>query len=79
MTVFLQKNGILSPIPHDLACLVKRANGLRTHLNLYPKDNSAKYRYMLVFSKLNRIARYYKRTLRIPGNWEPKLVWTTNK
>jgi small subunit ribosomal protein S13e len=74
ITVFLQKNGVLSEIPYDLECIVRKVNSIKIHLNLYPKDNSAKYRLMINSSKLYRIIRYYKRTLRIPGNWKPKLV-----
>lgn len=74
ITRFLQKNGVMSTVPPDLQSLVLRANTLRSHLNVYRKDNSAKYRLILVSSRMYRLARYYKRMMRIPGNWKPKLV-----
>ncbi|CAD26412.1 40S RIBOSOMAL PROTEIN S13 [Encephalitozoon cuniculi GB-M1] len=74
ITRFLQRNGVVPKIPHDLESLVHRANTLRSHLNIYRKDNSAKYRLILVSSRMYRVARYYKRKMRIPGNWKPKLV-----
>ncbi|AFM98805.1 ribosomal protein S13 [Encephalitozoon hellem] len=74
ITKFLEKNGVVPKIPFDLESLVRRANTLRSHLNIYRKDNSAKYRLILVSSRMYRVARYYKRTMRIPGNWKPKLV-----
>lgn len=74
VTEFLQKNGVMPAVPFDLDSLVQRANALRSHINVFRKDNSAKYRLILVSSRLYRTARYYKRTMRIPGNWKPKLV-----
>lgn len=74
VTVFLEKNGVMPVVPFDLESLVMRANTLRSHLNVYKKDNSAKYRLILVSSRMYRLARYYKRKMKIPGNWKPKLV-----
>lgn len=71
---FLQKNGVIAKVPEDLESLVQRVNTLRGHLNMFKKDNSAKHRLILVSSRMYRLARYYRRRMRIPGNWKPKLV-----
>ncbi|KAH9411041.1 putative ribosomal protein S13/S15 [Ordospora pajunii] len=76
---FLQNNGTISKIPFDLESLVKRVNELKTHLNMFKKDNCAKHHLILVSSRMYRLARYYKRTMKIPGNWKPKLVEHHNK
>lgn len=68
---FLKQNNAAPVIPDDLAALVARANSIRLHLKNFKKDNSAKYRLILINSRLHRLVRYYKEKNVLPGNWKP--------
>jgi len=46
-------------------------DGIRLHLNQFKKDNDAKYRLILINSRLHRLVRYYKEKNILPGNWKP--------
>ena len=71
---FLKKNNCAPAIPSDLECLVTRANAIRKHLSTYKKDNDAKYRLILINSRLHRLVRYYKEKSVLPGNWKPAVT-----
>merc|ERR1711981_1111711 len=51
----LRSNGLAPSLPEDLY-----------HLEKMRKDTNAKYRLILVESRIHRLARYYKRTSRLP-------------
>jgi small subunit ribosomal protein S13e len=65
----LKKNGIAPEIPEDLYHLMKKAVSVRKHLEKFRKDKDAKFRLILIESRIHRLARYYKRTRKIPANW----------
>jgi small subunit ribosomal protein S13e len=65
----LKKNGIAPEIPEDLYFLMKKAVSVRKHLEKFRKDKDAKFRLILIESRIHRLARYYKRTRKIPANW----------
>ena len=73
----LKKNGTYScnvgcapSIPEDLHCLIKKAVNIRRHMERCKKDRDAKYRLILVESRIHRLGRYYKRTQRLPNKWK---------
>jgi small subunit ribosomal protein S13e len=65
----LKKNGIAPEIPEDLYALMKKAVSVRKHLEKFRKDKDAKFRLILIESRIHRLARYYKRNKKIPANW----------
>lgn len=66
----LRKNGSAPEIPEDIYCLIKKAVNIRRHLEKCRKDKDAKYRLILVESKIHRLGRYYRRTKRLPNKWK---------
>ena len=71
---YLEKEGNFIEIPEDVKDLVKRANILRKHINIHRRDKDSKFRLGLITSRLNRCIKHYKKKLRIPTTWKPKLV-----
>merc|ERR1711865_1233320 len=55
--------------PEDLYCLIKKAVSVRKHLEKNRKDKDSKFRLILIESRIHRLARYYKLSKRIAGNW----------
>ena len=66
----LKKNGLAPAIPEDLYCLIKKAVSIRKHLEKNRPDKDAKFRLILVESKIHRLARYYRRTRQVTPNWK---------
>jgi len=65
----LKKNGLAPEIPEDLYNLIKKAVTVRKHLEKFRKDKDSKFRLILIESRIHRLARYYKRTKKLPANW----------
>ncbi|PWZ29455.1 40S ribosomal protein S13 [Zea mays] len=57
-------------IPEDLYFLIKKAVAIRKHLERNRKDKDSKFRLILVESRIHRLARYYKRTKKLPPTWK---------
>ncbi|RDX90080.1 40S ribosomal protein S13, partial [Mucuna pruriens] len=53
-------------IPEDLYHLIKKAVSIRKHLERNRKDKDSKFRLILVESRIHRLARYYKKTKKLP-------------
>eukprot|EP00178_Gracilaria_changii_P028014 TRINITY_DN9438_c1_g1_i1.p1 TRINITY_DN9438_c1_g1~~TRINITY_DN9438_c1_g1_i1.p1 ORF type:complete len:152 (-),score=26.86 TRINITY_DN9438_c1_g1_i1:168-623(-) len=66
----LKKNALAPSLPEDLYCLMKKAVSVRKHLEKNRKDKDAKFRIILIESRIHRLARYYKRTRQVPPNWK---------
>lgn len=71
LLMVLIKNNILPQVPEDLSFLVKKAVNIRKHLESNKQDKDAKYRLILVESRISRLSRYYKTKKIIPANWIP--------
>lgn len=56
----LRKQGLAPEIPEDLYFMIKKAVSMRKHLEVFRKDRDAKFRLILVESRIHRLARYYK-------------------
>ncbi|PIA14511.1 40S ribosomal protein S13 [Coemansia reversa NRRL 1564] len=66
----LRANGLAPEIPEDLYFLIKKAVSVRKHLERNRKDNDAKYRLILIESRIQRLVRYYKTSGQLPASWE---------
>jgi small subunit ribosomal protein S15 len=66
----LAEEGLLPPIPEDLANLIKKAENILKHLKEHPKDYRSKRGLEETISKINRLAKYYKREGILPPNWD---------
>ncbi|OXB70686.1 UNVERIFIED_CONTAM: hypothetical protein H355_015276 [Colinus virginianus] len=66
----LKLQGLAPELPEDLYYLIKKAVSVRKHLERNRKDKDAKFRLILVESRIHRLARYYKRTKQLPASWK---------
>lgn len=66
----LKSKGLAPELPEDLYMLIKKAVSVRKHLDRNRKDKDAKFRLILIESRIHRLARYYKTAKRIPANWK---------
>merc|ERR1719356_2057172 len=66
----LKAKGLAPDLPEDLYCLIKKAVNIRKHLERNRKDKDAKFRLILVESRIHRLARYYKTRKVLPPNWK---------
>ena len=66
----LEKNDLLPKIPEDLFSLLKRVVKLRKHMNRNKKDSVSKHGLELLESKVRRLAKYYRKTNRLPKDWK---------
>lgn len=62
--------GHVPDLPEDLYYLIKKAVAIRRHLERNRKDKDAKFRLILVESRIHRLARYYKTKSVLPPNWK---------
>jgi small subunit ribosomal protein S13e len=65
----LKKNGLAPQVPEDLYHLIKKAIAIRKHLEKFRKDKDAKFRLILVESRIHRLARYYRNVKSLPPTW----------
>merc|ERR1712098_401988 len=54
----------------DIYFLIKKAVSIRKHLERNRKDKDAKFRLILVESRIHRLARYYKTKSVLPPTWK---------
>merc|ERR1712149_13151 len=66
----LKAKGLASEIPEDLYHMIKKAVSIRKHLERNGKDRDAKFRLILVESRIHRLARYYKTKRVLPPTWK---------
>ena len=65
----LKKVGLAPQIPEDLYHLIKKAVNIRKHLEKSRRDKDAKFRLILVESRIHRLARYYRNVKSLPATW----------
>ena len=63
-------SGLAPQIPEDLYCLIKKAVQVRKHLDKFRSDKDAKFRLILIESRIHRTSRYYKTVKALPPNWK---------
>ena len=66
----LKSKGMAPELPEDTYHLIKKAVSIRKHLERNRKDRDAKFRLILVESRIHRLARYYKTTGVLPPTWK---------
>merc|ERR1712021_302170 len=66
----LKKSGYAPEIPEDLYCLIKKAVQVRKHLDKFRQDKDAKFRLILIESRIHRLARYYKEVKAVAPNFK---------
>mmetsp|Transcript_2820 Transcript_2820/g.6584 ORF Transcript_2820/g.6584 Transcript_2820/m.6584 type:complete len:152 (-) Transcript_2820:58-513(-) len=66
----LKVKGQAPNLPQDLYSMIKKAVTIRKHLERNRKDKDAKFRLILVESRIHRLARYYKTKKQLPPNWK---------
>ncbi|CAM0906409.1 unnamed protein product [Alopecurus aequalis] len=62
----LKARGLAPEIPEDLYFLIKKAVAIRKHLERNRSDVDAKFRLILVESRVHRLTRYYRVNKKIP-------------
>jgi len=65
----LKAKGLAPTLPEDLYCMIKKAVGMRKHLERNRKDRDSKFRLILIEARIHRLARYYKTKSVLPPNW----------
>ncbi len=66
----LKAKGLAPDLPEDLYHMIKRAVAIRKHLERNRKDKDAKFRLILIESRIHRLARYYKASGKVPPTWK---------
>lgn len=66
----LKGHSLAPDIPEDLYYLIKKAVNMRKHLDRNRKDKDTKFRLILVESRIHRLARYYRKTKKVPPTWK---------
>ncbi len=69
MLQILKEKGLVGQIPSDMLQLMKKAVGIRAHLNSNKKDVHARIRLGRVESKIWRLTKYYLNQGRLPRGW----------
>ena len=57
-------------MPEDLYHLIKKAVAMRKHLERNRNDNDSKFRLIMTESRIQRLARYYKRQGVLAPSWK---------
>jgi len=70
ISVILKENNLLSKVPNDLIDLIKKAIDVRKHLENNKQDMTAKRGLQLTESKINRLAKYYKKIGKLDLSWK---------
>ena|SRR3989344_5543984 len=65
----LSENKLSPELPEDLSNLIKHEIRIKKHLGMNKHDMHAKRGLLLTNSKINRLAKYYKRIGRLPKTW----------
>merc|ERR1719397_1612342 len=68
--VILKSKALAPDLPEDMYFLIKKAVSIRKHLERSRKDKDAKFRLILVESRIHRLARYYKTKSVLPPTWK---------
>jgi len=74
MTKILSGAGVSPKMPDDLQTLLRKADGLRKHLERNRKDHSNKRALTLIESKILRLASYYQDQNVLPSDWKYKPI-----
>lgn len=65
----LEDQKLAPELPEDLSTLLTNSVKLMKHMKTNKKDTSAKRGYQKTVSRIRRLAKYYKRTNKLPKDW----------
>ncbi|KAG5605818.1 hypothetical protein H5410_027310 [Solanum commersonii] len=68
----LKAHRLALEISEDLYHFIKKVVAIQKHLERNRKDKDSKFRLILVESRIHRLARYYKKTKKLPLVWKYK-------
>lgn len=76
ISTILDEKKMLPKIPEDMMALIRRSVQIRKHMEDNKQDMSAKRGLQITESKINKLAKYYKKNEKIPQDWkyDPKKV-----
>jgi small subunit ribosomal protein S15 len=66
----LKENDLLKELPEDLMALIENFVFVKKHLEKNKQDKTAKRGLQLTDSKIRRLAKYYKKSGRLPSDWK---------
>merc|ERR1712029_307457 len=66
----LKSLGAAPELPEDLYFMIKKAVGMRKHLERNRKDRDGKFRLILIESRIHRLSRYYRQKGVLPPNFK---------
>ena len=69
ITQILKDAGLAPPMPEDFETLLKKAAGLRVHLEKNKNDLHNKRALQIVEARIRKISNYYKRRGVLPPDW----------
>ena len=69
ITKILEENKLTKKLPEDLIALIQKDIRLMKHMGINKKDMTVKRGLQLTVSKINRLAKYYIRTEKLPEGW----------
>jgi small subunit ribosomal protein S15 len=69
VSAVLAERDLAPEIPEDLSHLLERRTNLKKHLAENSRDIHNRRRLQLIEAKINRLAKYYKRTGVLPETW----------
>lgn len=70
ITKILEENKLASKLPEDMISLIRKEIQLIKHVETNKHDYSAKIGLTITESKINRLAKYYKKVGRLARDWK---------
>ena len=70
ITKILADNKLAKEIPEDLMYLIKKFIEVKKHWEKNKQDKTAKRGLQLTDSKIRRLAKYYKKSRKLPADWK---------
>ncbi len=70
ITAILQDNKVATKLPEDLLNLIKKLIAVKTHFEKNRQDKTALRGVQLTSSKLRRLIGYYKKSKKLPADWQ---------
>lgn len=65
----LEEHDMAPAIPEDLQSLLDKARKVRKHLEEHPSDTENRRNFQLLQSKIQRLAKYYKKAEKLNEDW----------
>lgn len=69
MNRILTENNLMPKLPEDMTALIKKDIAIMKHLENNKHDMAVKRGQLITESKINKLAKYYKKTGKLPENW----------